>query len=232
MTTIRLMLVEDEDEIVRPLVAALAREGFEVDRYVTAEEALEAIPERSPAVVILDVALPGMSGLDACRIVRERWGVPVIMLTARGELEDRLLGLELGAADYVPKPFSSRELVARIRAILRRVRWGAEGEAPLEFGDLRIDRARRRVAVSGSPVPLAPREFDLLAYLAVRSPSVVRRDELIHEVWDAHWDGPTQTLDVHVAQLRRKIEPDPRHPRYLHTVRGVGYQVRDACAAA
>src|ERR1041385_863594 len=127
------MPVEDEDEIVRPLVAALAREGFEVDRYVTAEEALEAIPERSPAVVILDVALPGMSGLDACRIVRERWGVPVIMLTARGELEDRLLGLELGAADYVPKPFSSRELVARIRAILRRGPGGGEGEGALDI---------------------------------------------------------------------------------------------------
>jgi DNA-binding response OmpR family regulator len=222
-----LLLVEDEDAIVRPLTAALSREGFRVEWFRAAEDALDAIPGLKPAVAILDIALPGMSGLEACRIIKQRWTFPVLMLTARGTYEDRILGLELGADDYVPKPFSSRELVARLHALLRRAEWGVERARPTEIGDLTIDRDRREVLVGGRQVHLSPREFDLLALLAERSPKVVRREDLLREVWDAHWDGPEATLDVHVAQVRRKIEPDPRNPRYLHTVRGVGYRVAD-----
>jgi DNA-binding response OmpR family regulator len=234
---IRLMLVEDEDAIVRPLTSALSREGFRIERFATAEEALEVLQEPSgkegplPDVIVLDIGLPGMSGLELCRIVRENWPIPVVMLTARGETIDRVLGLELGADDYLTKPFSSRELVSRIRALLRRAAWRKERSSPLVIGDLRVDEGRREVKVGTSEVALTPREFDLLAYLATRSPAVVRRDELMREVWDAHWDGSTQTLDVHVATLRGKIEPNPHRPRFVHTVRGVGYQVRDGCAA-
>lgn len=232
MEELRVLLVEDEDDIARPLASGFAREGIRLERFPSAEEGLAAIPSLQPQLVILDISLPGMSGLAACRIVRERWDIPVIMLTARGATEDRVLGLELGADDYVPKPFSSHELVARVRALIRRsVNWRPERRSPVVAGALELDPERREVRVSGRPVHLTRREFDLVATLAARSPAVVRRDELMREVWDQHWHGPTQTLDVHVAQVRRKIEPDPANPRFLHTVRGVGYQVRDACDA-
>jgi two-component system response regulator RegX3 len=239
MGGIRLLLVEDDDAIVRPLLSSLQREGFSVARFDSAEPAIEALrsgrPEDRPALVIMDIALPGMSGLEACRIIRVRWGIPAIMLTARADPGDRIAGLEIGAEDYVPKPFSARELVARIRAVLRRLGWQAEEQTnrrrpdpPILVGDLEIEPARREVRAPGRTIALTPREFDLLLYLASRSPAAVPRGELMREVWDAHWYGPTQTLDVHVAQIRRKVEPDPRRPRYLHTVRGLGYQVRDA----
>jgi two-component system, OmpR family, response regulator RegX3 len=229
--TMRLVLVEDEDTIVRPLLAALGREGFGVDRYVTAEEALAAMAERRPDVVIMDISLPGMSGVDACRVVKHRWGIPVVMLTARSEVQDKVLALELGADDYITKPFGVRELVARVRSVMRRVGWQDSPET-LVTGELEVDCARHRVLVAGRPASLTPKEFELLAYLVERSPSVVRREELMLRVWDTHWFGSTATLDVHIAQVRRKIEPDPRHPRYVHTVRGVGYRVRDACVGA
>jgi two-component system response regulator RegX3 len=225
----RLVLVEDEDTIVRPLLAALGREGFGVDRYVTAEEALAAMAESRPDAVIMDISLPGMSGVDACRVVKERWGLPVVMLTARSEVQDKVLALELGADDYITKPFGVRELVARVRSLLRRADWQ---DSPSTFvtGELQVDCARHQVVVAGRPAELTPKEFELLAYLTERSPAVVRRGELMRRVWDTHWFGSTATLDVHIAQVRRKIESDPRHPRYVHTVRGVGYRVQDACA--
>jgi two-component system response regulator RegX3 len=183
--------------------------------------------------VILDVALPGMSGFTACRAIRRRSPIPVLMLTARGAESDRLEGFQAGADDYLPKPFSVHELVARIRAILRRTRGAAKAQADdlIAVGELRLDAARREVRSGDGVVALTPREFDLLEFLMRRSPQVVSRAELIREVWDTHWSGPTKTLDVHVAQVRRKIEDDPHDPRYLHTMRGVGYQVRDRCAA-
>ncbi len=220
----RLVLVEDEDDIVDPLVAALARDGFEVERFRTAEDALEGFPGLDAELVILDVRLPGMSGFEACRHIRESSNVPVIMLTARASERDRIKGLETGADDYVAKPFSARELTARIRAILRR---GRRTPPPIVLGDLEVHEAKHEVRMAGRTVPLTPREFDLLSYLAARSPDAVPRRELIEEVWDPHWHGPTKTLDVHVAALRRKLEPDPQQPRYLRTVRGVGYQVRE-----
>jgi two-component system response regulator RegX3 len=226
----RLALVEDEDAIVRPLVAALAREGFDVERYVTAEEALGAFATSRPDAVLMDISLPGMSGIDATREVKARWGLPVIMLTARTEVEDKVLAFELGADDYVTKPFGVREVTARIRSLLRRTGW-RPGSPTIAVGAMSVDPTRREVRIDGRPVVLTAREFDLLVYLAERSPAVVRRSELMRRVWDAHWYGSTATLDVHVGQIRAKIEEDPRRPRYLHTVRGVGYRVSDACAA-
>ena len=226
----RLVLVEDEDAIVRPLVSALDREGFEVRRFVRAEDALDRLPSLEADLVIMDITLPGMSGIRACELLRKRSPIPVLMLTARGQESDRLAGFNAGADDYLPKPFSVHELIARIRAILRRTqRAEAQPEVRIVVGDLELDPGRREVTSGGRRVELAPREFDLLAYLLRRSPEVVPRNELIAEVWDPHWSGPTKTLDVHVAQIRRKIETDPSHPRYLHTVRGIGYQARDAC---
>ena len=226
----RLVLVEDEDAIVRPLVSALERERFEVRRFVRAEDAIDRLPSLDADLVIMDITLPGMSGIRACELLRKRSPIPVLMLTARGQESDRLAGFNAGADDYLPKPFSVHELIARIRAILRRTqRAEAQPEVLIVVGDLELDPGRREVTSGGRRVELAPREFDLLAYLLRRSPEVVSRNELIAEVWDPHWSGPTKTLDVHVAQIRRKIEPDPSHPRYLHTVRGVGYQARDAC---
>jgi DNA-binding response OmpR family regulator len=172
-----------------------------------------------------------MSGLDACNIIKGQWAIPVIILTARGESPDRVLGLEIGADDYVAKPFSSRELVARIRAVLRRIGWREDVADRIVVGELEVDTGRRVVRVGGHEAPaLTQKEFDLLAHLAARSPAVVTRSELMSRVWDLHWHGTTQTLEVHVAKVRGKIETDPRHPRFLHTTRGVGYQVRDACA--
>jgi two-component system, OmpR family, response regulator RegX3 len=229
------VLVEDEDAIVRPLLSALAREGFEAERFVRAEDALDRMPDLAPDLVIMDVSLPGISGLRACRLIRERWPIPVLILTARGSEQDRLDGFDAGADDYLPKPFGVHELVARIRAILRRSEARPRPrprEVPIAVGGLVLDSARREVQVDGRSVSLAPREFDLLELLMRRSPEVVRRDVLVSEVWDAHWSGSTKTLDVHVGQVRRKIEERPSEPRYLHTVRGVGYQVRDACADA
>jgi DNA-binding response OmpR family regulator len=226
----RLVLVEDEDAIVRPLVSALDREGFEVRRFVRAEDALDRLPSLEADLVIMDITLPGMSGIRACELIRERSPIPVLMLTARGQESDRLAGFLAGADDYLPKPFSVHELVARIRAILRRTR-GSEGapQSGIAVGDLELDPSRREVTSAGRPVDVTPREFDLLECLLRRSPEVVPRNELIAEVWDPHWSGPTKTLDVHIAQIRRKIERDPSRPRYLHTVRGTGYQARDAC---
>ncbi len=229
----RLVLVEDEDAIVRPLFAALEREGYEVSRFVRAEDAIDRMPGLAPDLVIMDIGLPGMSGLTACELIRRRWGTPVLMLTARGAEDDRLAGFRAGADDYLPKPFGVQELVARVRAILRRALATPRErirEEPIVVGALQLDPARREVRVDGRLVPMAPREFDLLETLMRHSPAVVGRADLVAEVWDAHWSGSTKTLDVHVAQVRRKIEQDPSAPRYLHTVRGVGYQVRDACA--
>jgi DNA-binding response OmpR family regulator len=226
-----LVLVEDEDAIVRPLVSALEREGFEVRRFARAEDAIDRLDVLNPDAVILDVALPGMSGLKACQVIRRRSTVPVLMLTARGAEAHRLSGFAAGADDYLPKPFSVHELVARIRAILRRTRAGGNPrEQVIAVGDLRLDVARREVRSGANVIALTPREFDLLELLMRRSPEVVHRKDLIHEVWDAHWRGPTKTLDFHVSQLRRKLGDDPNEPRYIHTIRRVGYQVRDRCA--
>ena len=223
----RILLVEDEESITTPLAEALRREGFEPTVAASAEEALEAAQRLQPDLVLLDVMLPDGSGFDVCRALRERSKVPVIMLTARGEEADRVIGLELGADDYVVKPFSARELVARIRAVLRRTAAASEArpEGALEVGALRLDPGRRSVTLAGEDLEVSRKEFDLLRLLMENAGSVVTRERLIDEVWDTNWFGSTKTLDVHVSALRKKLGEDSTEPRYLHTIRGVGFRL-------
>jgi two-component system, OmpR family, response regulator RegX3 len=224
------LLVEDEESITAPLSEALSREGFEPVVAGTAAEALELASTRPPDLVLLDLMLPDGSGLDVCRELRSRSGVPIIMLTARGEETDRVVGLEVGADDYVVKPFSARELIARIRAVLRRTAAAPAGpvEETVELGDVRVDRARRSASVGGETLELSRKEFDLMRLLVENAGSVVTRERLIDEVWDTNWYGSTKTLDVHVSALRKKLGDDPGTPRYIHTVRGVGFRFAGA----
>ena len=219
----RILVVEDEAAIAEPLVESLDREGFEPEVAPGVGAAIASLDARQPDLVLLDVMLPDGDGRDLCRVIRSRSDVPIVMLTARGEEIDRVVGLELGADDYVVKPFSVRELAARIRAILRRGRGEVRREV-IEVGAIRLDAASRSVSRAGQPVELAAREFDLLHMLMRHAGQVVRREEIMDEVWDEHWFGSTKTLDVHVSWLRKKIEDDPSAPRYITTVRGVGFR--------
>jgi two-component system response regulator RegX3 len=221
-----ILLVEDEESITAPLSEALSREGFEPVIAGSAAEALELAGSHLPDLVLLDLGLPDGSGLDVCRELRSRSAVPIIMVTARGEETDRIVGLEVGADDYVVKPFSAREVVARIRAVLRRT--AAPAPTPLgevvELGSVRVDRARRSATLGGEQLELSRKEFDLLQLLVDNAGTVVKRERLIDEVWDTNWFGSTKTLDVHVSALRKKLGDDPSTPRYIHTVRGVGFR--------
>ncbi|HXV02314.1 MAG TPA: response regulator transcription factor [Gaiellaceae bacterium] len=221
-----ILLVEDEESITTPLVEALRREGFDTEVSATAGESLALAERVKPDLVLLDVMLPDGSGFEVCRELRARSRVPIIMLTARGEEADRVAGLELGADDYVVKPFSARELVARVRAVLRRAAEAGErrAEGATEIGDVRIDPGRRSVSFRGDELELSRKEFDLLRLLIENAGSVVTRERLIDEVWDTNWFGSTKTLDVHVSGLRKKLDDDPGSPRYIHTVRGVGFR--------
>jgi two-component system, OmpR family, response regulator RegX3 len=220
------LLVEDEQSITEPLSEALSREGFEPVVAGTVAAALELARSRSPDLVLLDLMLPDGSGLDVCRELRSGSTVPIIMLTARGEETDRVVGLELGADDYIVKPFSAREVVARIRAVLRRAAAApaAPADEVVELGDVRIDRAKRSATLAGEQLELSRKEYDLLTLLVDSAGSVVTRERLIDEVWDVNWFGSTKTLDVHVSALRKKLGDDPNEPRYIHTVRGVGFR--------
>jgi two-component system response regulator RegX3 len=219
------LVVEDEESFSEALSYMLRREGFEVAVATTGPAALSEFDRSGADLVLLDLMLPGLSGTEVCRTLRQRSNVPVIMLTARDSEIDKVVGLELGADDYVTKPFSSRELVARIRAVLRR---RAEPEelvpAALEAGPVRMDVDRHVVTVNGGQVPLPLKEFDLLELLLRNAGRVLTRGQLIDRVWGADYVGDTKTLDVHVKRLRAKIEPDPSNPRYLVTVRGLGYK--------
>jgi two-component system response regulator RegX3 len=225
-----ILLVEDEESIVTPLVEALRREGFDSAVSTSAADSLEAFERARPDLVLLDVMLPDGSGFEVCRELRARSRVPIIMLTARGEEADRVAGLELGADDYVVKPFSARELVARVRAVLRRAAEASErrAEGATEIGELRVDPARRAASFRSEELELSRKEFDLLRLLVDNAGSVVTRERLIDEVWDTNWFGSTKTLDVHVSGLRKKLEDDPNAPRYIHTVRGVGFRFASA----
>ena len=223
-----ILLVEDETSIIEPLAEVLRSEGFETLLAGTVAEALEQA-RRDPDLVLLDVMLPDGSGYDVARTLRERSKVPIIMLTARGEETDRIVGLEVGADDYVVKPFSARELIARVRAVLRRAHRAAPAEEePLTVGGLRLDPARHEVSLEGEALDLTRKEFDVLQLLMRNAGAVVSREQLIDEVWDVNWFGPTKTLDVHVSGLRKKLGDDPGSPRYLHTVRGVGFRFASA----
>jgi two-component system response regulator RegX3 len=221
----RILLVEDEESITRPLSDALRREGFDAEIAGTAEEALDKGRRLAPDLVLLDLMLPDGSGFDVCRELRKSSDVPIVMLTARGDEADRIVGLEMGADDYVVKPFSAREVVARIRAVLRRAGAAREGsDGPLEVGEVRLDPERRSVELGGEAVELSRKEFELLQRLMRDAGGVVTREQLIEDVWDMNWFGSTKTLDVHVSSLRKKLGDDPSEPRYLHTIRGVGFR--------
>jgi two-component system response regulator RegX3 len=219
----RVLVVEDEEAISEPLAEYLAREGFDAEVAPTLERATTSFMASAPDFVLLDVMLPDGDGRDLAREIRKTSDVPIVMLTARGEEIDRILGLELGADDYVVKPFSARELVARLRAIQRRGRpIGRRGA--ITVGEITIDPGARTCAKGEDTVELAAKEFDLLHMLMAHAGTVLKREEIMDEVWDPHWFGPTKTLDVHISWLRKKIEDDPGDPRYITTVRGVGFR--------
>ena len=223
----RILVVEDEDSISAPFAEALRRAGFEAMVTRTAAGALELADEAEPDLVMLDLTLPDGDGRDVCRELRRRSDVPIVMLTARGTETDKIVGLELGADDYVVKPFSAREVISRIRAVLRRSagRGGAASdEKPIRIGALELDPAARVARLGDEELELSRKEFDLLAELMRNAGRVVKREDLMSKVWDVNWFGSTKTLDVHIGWLRRKLADDPDRPRYIETVRGVGFR--------
>lgn len=221
----RVLVVEDEESFSDALSYMLRKEGFEVAVAATGPDALEAFDRNGADIVLLDLMLPGLPGTEVCRTLRQRSNVPVIMLTAKDSEIDKVVGLELGADDYVTKPFSSRELVARIRAVLRRRGDVEEPQlAVLTAGPVRMDVDRHVVTVRGRPVQLPLKEFELLEVLLRNVGRVLTRGQLIDRVWGADYVGDTKTLDVHVKRLRAKVEEDPAKPRCIHTVRGLGYK--------
>jgi two-component system response regulator RegX3 len=225
----RVLVVEDEESFSDALSYMLRREGFEAVVASTGPDALAEFDRGGADIVLLDLMLPGLPGTEVCRQLRARSGVPIIMLTAKDGEIDKVVGLELGADDYVTKPYSARELVARIRAVLRRrgesAEAGAAETAVLEAGPVRMDVERHVVALAGEPVALPLKEFDLLEFLLRNAGRVLTRAQLIDRVWGSDYVGDTKTLDVHVKRLRAKLEPDPANPRYLLTVRGLGYKL-------
>ncbi|CAB4872741.1 unannotated protein [freshwater metagenome] len=225
----RILLVEDETSIAEPFARMLEREGFTASVAPTVARALELFAAEEPDLVLLDLNLPDGDGRDVARDIRARSRVPIIMLTARGTETDRVVGLEIGADDYVVKPFSAAEVIARIRAVLRRtaeplVQEDAAEAEPLEIDELRIDRAARRVFLGEEEIELSRKEYDLLLELASHAGAVVSRDDLMARVWDVNWFGSTKTLDVHIGWLRRKLGDDAASPRWIETVRGIGFR--------
>jgi two-component system response regulator RegX3 len=224
----RVLVVEDEESFSDALSYMLRREGFEAVVAGNGPDALAEFDRGGADIVLLDLMLPGLPGTEVCRALRTRSNVPIIMLTAKDAEIDKVVGLELGADDYVTKPYSARELVARIRAVLRRRGEAAEAppaEGVLEAGPVRMDVERHVVEVDGAPVALPLKEFDLLEYLLRNAGRVLTRGQLIDRVWGSDYVGDTKTLDVHVKRLRAKVEPDPANPKYLLTVRGLGYKL-------
>jgi two-component system response regulator RegX3 len=222
------LIVEDEESLADPLAFLLRKEGFEATVVTDGPSALAEFDRSGADIVLLDLMLPGMSGTDVCKQLRARSSVPVIMVTARDSEIDKVVGLELGADDYVTKPYSARELIARIRAVLRRGGESDDAGGPdgvLEAGPVRMDVERHIVSVNGEPITLPLKEFDLLEYLMRNSGRVLTRGQLIDRVWGADYVGDTKTLDVHVKRLRSKIEADPANPVHLVTVRGLGYKL-------
>jgi len=222
----RILIVEDEGPIAESIAHTLRREGFETRIACDGETALRLAEGLKPDLVVLDLMLPGMGGLDVCRVLRRHSTVPIIMLTARAEEVDRVLGLEMGADDYVTKPFSMRELVARVRATLRRQEMLAQSADQPRFEDERlvIDLAGPSVEVEGSPVALTPREYSLLRVLLIHRGRARTRQQLLDEAWGSDQFIDPRTVDVHIRWLRQKLEPDPEHPAYIETIRGIGYR--------
>jgi len=226
LETVRILLVEDEESLADSVRYNLEREGFGVTVAADGRTALERFRADRPNLVILDLMLPELSGLDVCRMIRQESDVPIIMVTAKDSEADKVTGLELGADDYVTKPFSIRELISRVRAHLRRARMlsPAPTDEQLAGGPVAMDVARHEVRVGDESVAFPPKEFELLEAFLRRKGRLLTREFLIEEVWGADYFGDTKTLDVHVKRIRRKIEPDPHEPRFLVTVRGLGYK--------
>ncbi|PTX63223.1 two-component system alkaline phosphatase synthesis response regulator PhoP [Melghirimyces profundicolus] len=226
----KVLVVDDETSIVKLVQFNLEKEGYQVEVATDGEMALEKVKNENPDLLVLDLMLPKMDGLEVCKQVRrENRHLPILMLTAKTEEFDKVLGLELGADDYMTKPFSPRELVARVKAIFRRMEAVREGEAPREkkkliVGDLEIDTEGYEVLRKGTQVDLTPKEFELLIYLANHRGKVLSRDQLLNAVWDYDYIGDTRIVDVHVSHLREKVEEDSRNPVYIKTVRGIGYK--------
>lgn len=221
-----ILLVDDEPVIIDSLSYSLRREGFEVFTATDGSQALDLFPTVQPDLVILDIRLPGIDGLEVCRRLRSHSPVPIIMLTALGNELDRVVGLEVGADDYLPKPFSFRELLARIRSVLRRVELDQRNGKPevMQVGLLRLDPTSRRTFKGEKEIQLSAREFELLITLMSQAGRAVSRDELITKIWGSDWSGDPRTLEVHIRWLRLKIEDDPTTPRFVQTVRGYGYR--------
>jgi two-component system, OmpR family, response regulator RegX3 len=224
-TVPKVLLIEDEEGLGEALEYQLGREGYSVERYTDGALGLDRFNVAGADLVLLDLMLPGMSGEEICREIRRHSSVPIIMLTARDTEIDKVVGLEIGADDYVTKPFSTRELLARIRAVLRRAVAGSQTtNGALEGGGIRLDADRFEVTVNGELVHLPRKEFELLELLMENAGRVLTRETLIDRVWGADYFGDTRTLDVHIKRLRAKCEPDPRNPRHLVTIRGLGYK--------
>ncbi|GAA4799093.1 response regulator transcription factor [Rothia endophytica] len=221
----RILVVEDEESLSDPLAFLLGREGFDVQVVDNGLDAVTEFERNGADLVLLDVMLPGQSGMEVCKQIRSSSAVPIIMLTAKDSEIDKVLGLELGADDYVTKPYSSRELIARVRAVLRRQGEVEEQDSgALEGGPVRMDIERHVVTVTGEPISMPLKEFELLEMLLRNAGRVMTRSQLIDRVWGADYVGDTKTLDVHIKRLRSKVEPDPSSPRYVVTVRGLGYK--------
>jgi two-component system, OmpR family, response regulator len=224
VSKIKIIVVEDDKTLQAALAYNLVKEGYDVKSALDGIQALDLARQEKPDLILLDLMLPGMSGLEVCRILRSESSVPIIILTARGEEIDKVTGLDLGADDYITKPFSMRELLARVRARLR-IKEKSAGKNTLSFGNITMDIARHVVMKDVLPLELTPKEFDLLAFLAQNAGLVFSREQLLEKVWGYDYGGGTRTVDVHIRWLREKIEPDPENPRHLITVRGTGYKL-------
>lgn len=222
----KILIVDDEPLIVESLIYSLEREGFEVNGIGDGSLVLDTVREYQPDLIVLDILLPGLNGIEVCKRLRAESTIPIIMLTARGDELDRVLGLEVGADDYLPKPFSFRELLARIRAILRRVEMDRYYPPLTEItiGELHLDLTARRLSKKGAEILLSAREYDLLSFLMRNAGQAMSRETILTQVWGEEWIGDERTLDVHVRWLRLKIEDDPASPQYIQTVRGYGYR--------
>lgn len=223
----RILVVEDEETLAEAISFLLSKEGFDVAVAATGPEAIDSFEKSGADLILLDLMLPGLSGTEVCRQIRTKSSVPIIMLTAKDSEIDKVVGLELGADDYVTKPYSSRELIARIRAVLRRgeIQDSAGDEATLEVGPVRMDTDRHIITVNGEVVAIPLKEFELLEFLMRNAGRVLTRIQLIDRVWGSDYVGDTKTLDVHIKRLRAKIEKDPANPEFIQTVRGMGYKM-------
>ena len=220
----KILVIEDEDSIRESLAFLLTKEGYQVEAVSSGTEAIDQFEKFNPDLILLDIMLPGLSGVEITKKIRQTSQTPIIMLTAKDTELDKVLGLEIGADDYVTKPFSGRELLARIKALLRRSNEPTNLEAALKVGPIEIDQERHQVFIRGEETSMPLKEFELLLYLVQNSGRVLTRNQLIDRIWGSDYFGDTKTLDVHMKRIRSKIEKDPANPKYLQTVRGVGYK--------